>query len=419
MKRTKMPNKKYVLIVPSVSDMGGAQMYIRNKVLYLRQNQWYVDVVVAQGGRVQISELQEFQFAIPELAFNIYCYSNKKKKQIVDKIVEKIKDDTAEEFVIESTCISESSWAEAVAKRLGAKHISFLLQEGNVVTNVGMQQFFIFKHHRRELAGIVDTSLITMFAPFHPIPKEDSYKLLAYCNNVEADIDSPYIRQVDAIDCDYVVGMLSRLEKPFVMPAIIDFCQYAQIHRDKKFLLLLMGSAPKGSGVLEKLQLLIKARTSNISVISTGYLYPVPTKLLEKCDAFFTSAGSSQVCMYSGVPTIAYDGNDFKPIGIMGRTTMNSLFRGENEPPQDFSILMDQILIEQKYKKEATTYEKGLPDFTDFLQFLSVTSKEKDYYDVESIRPESNVDYKLKCGLAFIGPKNYLKLGFLKKKWKM
>ena len=409
--------KKYVFVVPTVANMGGAQMYIRNKVLWLRQRGWIVDVIAAQGGVAKLSELQEFNSVLPELAFDILNYAQNRKEKVINAIVRRICAGKTDETVIESTCISESSWAEAVAKQIGAKHISFLLQEDNYVLNKGMQNFFLYKLRRKELFGITNAALLAMFKPFHPISNEESYRLAAYCNNVEADVECPYIELVRSIEHDYIVGVLSRLEKPFVIPAIRDFCYFTKDYSDKKFLLLLMGNAPKGSGVLKQIKDVIGELSSNISIFETGYIYPVPTKLLEECDAFFTSAGSSWACMRSGVPTITYDGNDNRPIGILGRTTTNTLFRGENEPPQDFSKLMDDILFEKKYKKEAPNYRDGLPDFSDHMKALEETAPEKEYYDVESIKPESKSDYKLKWALSVIGPENYLKLGSLKEKW--
>lgn len=409
--------KKYVFLVPTVAGMGGAQMYIRNKLLYLRQHGWMVDVIVAQNGHAQLPELQEFQFEVSELTFEIFNYSNRKKRVVVNKIVNKIQDPTVRDFVIESTCISESSWAEAIAKRVDAKHIAYLLQEDNVLNNKGIQDFFLFKHKRRELIGITDQSLFAMFSTFHPILKEESYWLPAYCNNVEADVDSPYIELLKDTEYDYLIGMLSRLEKPFVVPSIKDFCQFAIKHQDKKFLLLLMGDAPKGSEVLTRIREVVKKAASNVNIIATGYLYPVPTKLLEMCDAFFTSAGSAWVCMRSGVPTITYDGNDFMPIGVLGRTTMNSLFRDDDDIKYDFSFLMDHILFEKKYRKETPNYAEGLPDFGDHIRFLLQTSQEKDYFEVEAIQPTNKTDYKLKLALGIFGPRIYCKLGFLKTKW--
>ena len=409
--------KKYVFIVPSVANMGGAQMYIRNKVLYLRKRGWIVDVILAQGGVAKLTELQEFDCVIPELAFDILYYSKKKKIKVIETIIKRINTVGSDGMVIESTCISESSWAEAVASRIGAKHISFLLQEHNAISNKGMQDFFLFKHQRKELIGISETSLSLMFQHFHPISKEESFWLPAYCNNVEADITSPFIEQVKGTSYDYMIGMLSRLEKPFVKFSIEDLCGYANKHEDKLFLFLLMGDAPTGSGILTQIQGLVKGKAPNVKIIATGYLYPVPTRLLEMCDVFLVSAGSSWVCKRSGVPTITYDGNDMRPIGVLGRTTMNSLFRGSDEPEQDFDIMMDEILVEKKYKKEAPNYREGLPDFSNHMKALEETAPRKEYFDVESIKPESKEDLKLKWALAVIGPENYLKLGFLKEKW--
>lgn len=392
-------------------------MYIRNKVLSLRENGWMVDVILAQRGKAKLSELQEFDFVIPELSFEIFNYSKKTKERVINEIVNRIQIDFPDEVVIESTCISESSWAEAVAERLGAKHISFLLQEENIVRNSGMQKFFAFKHARKELFGISETSLQMMFESFSPISKEESYWLPAYCNNVEADVDSPFIHQMNSLNYDYLIGMLSRLDKPFVLPAITDFYQYAQKHQDKKFVLLLMGDAPKDFDALEQIKKILNRQVSNVTLIATGYMYPVPTRLMEKCDAFFTSAGSSWTCMRSGVPTITYDGNDLKPIGILGRTTMNPIFRGEDEPQQDFSELMKQILEDGIFKKEIPHYEEGLPDFSNHFESLSKTSPVKEYYNVEAISLESLSDYKLKWALAVIGPQRYLKLGSLKQRW--
>lgn len=409
--------KKYVFIAPTLANMGGAQMYIRNKLLYLRQKDWVVSIIRAEGGFAQLSELQEFDVIVPELAFDIFCFSKRKRKKIVNFISNTIDANSFDEVIIESTCISEGSWAEAVASKIGAKHLLFLLQENNFVDNKGMRDFFTFKHQRKELVGISETSLLQLFEHFNPITPDISYSLPAYCNNVEADIDHPLLHTVEKKKYDAIVGCLSRLDKPFIIPSIGDFCKYANNNNEKRFLLLMIGGAPKGSGIEDKIITLVKTETSNVEIMVLGYLYPVPTKLLELCDVFFSSAGSAIVCMRSGAPTIVYDGNDYKPIGILGRTTNSLLFRDENEPPLNFSMLMEQILTKKRFIKEQPSFQDGLPDFSTHLEYLSTTKQEKKYFDVESIRPDSILDYKLKIALALIGANNYLKLGFLKQKW--
>jgi hypothetical protein len=78
---------------------------------------------------------------------------------------------------------------------------------------------------------------------------------------------------------------------------------------------------------------------------------------------------------------------------------------------------MDDILIEKKYKKETPKYWEGTPDMSDHIKALKDSSSEKEYYDVEFIKPETRTDYKLKWALTIIGPENYLKLGSFKEKW--
>lgn len=406
--------KKYVFLAPNIANMGGAQMYIRNKVLYLKDKGWETDVITEWDGVPAIEELKQFKIKVPEIAFDIYCYSRRRRKKVVSHLSQLIKNKDYEEIVIESTCIQECTWAEEVAKEIGAKNFCFLLQEDNYVTNSGMQQFFSFKHKRRELVGIADTSLSDMFASFQPLAKEDSYRLPAYCNNVEADVEHSLIKIVENSNEDIVVGTLSRLDKPFVMPAIKEFCVYANKHKEKKFLYLLMGGAPEGSSIPNDIQAYVSSYAKNVELVMVGYLYPVPTRLLELCDVLFTSAGSCWACMRSGVPTISIDGNDFSPIGILGRTTQNTLFRGDSEPRLDFSTLMDEILVKRKYIKEEPNYKSGLPDFQSHMDFLASSSQDKVYFDMDSLKVEGRSDRILKWALAIIGPKMYQRLGAIK-----
>lgn len=398
--------------------MGGAQMYVRNKVIFLRKQGWKVDVITATRGEVIIEELKQFDKSMPELAFDIYLYSKKHQQNVLSQLTDWIRDDNYDEIVIESTCISECSWAEAVAKMIKAKNLCYLLQEDNEVLNRGIQKFFKFKHDRKELVGITEQSLISMFAPFSPLVKQESYWLPAYCNNVEADIDHPLLHAIDKSKYTHVIGTVSRLDKPFVIPILSEFCEYAKSCPQEKFLYLLVGGAPDNSSLESDIKRLFAQNAPNVELFMVGYLFPIPTRLLELCDVFVTSAGSGWLCQKSGVPTIAIDCNDFKPIGILNRTTNNALFRADNEPPLDFHQLMNDVLVNNRFPRKESNYESELPDFSEHMTFLENSAKTMDYYDMNSIQVESLSDRKLKWALSIIGPSNYLKLGVLKQNWK-
>lgn len=403
--------KKYVIIASCIKDMGGQQMYFRNKCVSMQSLGWNVDLISAQKGKIYIQDLKQYDCFVPELGFDYFLYSKSKRNKIVRDLICRIVDRDYDEIVIESSCIPESTWAEAIAERCKAKHLCFILQEKNVITSENEQDFLMFKQSRRELAGITDSSIYDMFETFRPIKKEESLKLSAYCNNVVEDVASEFMHT--NVPCDYTIGLLSRLDKPFIMPAVNDIIEYATLHANKRFLLIMMGGAPSGSNYKSKILKRIST-VRNIEVVVTGFIFPVPQGLLEMCDVHISSAGSSWVCCKSGVPTISYDGKDFRPIGILERTTVHSLFRGETEKPVNLNVLLDDILLKKKYEIRPTSFDSIKMDFSKHIEFMSLTDPTKEYYDFERLSL-SFEEKKLSYFLMLLGPRIYTWLGFWKR----
>ena len=151
----------------------------------------------------------------------------------------------------------------------------------------------------------------------------------------------------------------------------------------------------------------------NAEIFITGYIFPVPAKLLDVCNAFFTSAGSCRACMRTGIPTISYDANDFRPIGILGRTTNQVLMRDDNEPIPDFSELMDDILERKIYEKETQIPQIDKPDFSSHDEFVSLMSSKHEYFNFDDNDIEIKEKIKSIC-LRILGANTYSKLGALK-----
>jgi hypothetical protein len=408
--------KKYVIIAPSIIDMGGAQMYIRNKCVAMQEDGWIVNIFSANKGIVFIQELKQFDNVIPELNFDYFLFPKKKRIKIVDEITNCILDANYDNIVIESTCISECTWAEVIAKRCNASHFCFLLQENNLLISQTEQDFFLFKQSRSELVGICDCSIYDMFKHFAPIKKEQSAHLKAYCNNVVEDLEYRDYVPKDLSKYDFKIGLLSRIDKPFITPALTDFIEYASNKKDKSFLLIMIGGAPNKSN-FEKNILNLFSAIKNVDVLITGYLFPIPQKLLEICDAHISSAGSAWVCSNSGVPTISYDGNDFKPIGILNRTTNHSLFRDKRVNIVTLAELLDDILISKKYQKVGMSYDCLKPDFSSHYKYINkLLSHDYLYFSFENINL-SVEEARLSLMLKLLGARFYTKLSILKRKF--
>ena len=408
--------KKYIIITPSIINMGGAQMYIRNKLLYMQNCGWVANIFSSQKGEVCISELRSYNIIFPELGLPYYLFPRRKRDALVQSLVNRILDSDYEDIVIESTCMAQSTWAEVIAENCNARHLTYLLQESNQISSQTLLDFFVHKYQRHELAGINDRSIFDMFESFSPISMEQSKKchLPAFCTNVVEDIDSEWMEKIKARHYDYLVGCLSRLDKPFIIPALKDFVSYASAYPDKRFLLVLLGGAPEGSRIINNIKEIFYSIT-NVELIITGYMFPISTRLLALFNVFFTSAGSSWVCMRSGIPTISIDGNDCKPIGILGRTTNNSLFRGKDEPPLTFKVLMDDILFNDTYVKQDPQHILVEPDFSSHNIFLlNLLSNERKYFSFVNVRLDC-YDKKRALILSIIGAERYFKFRKVKK----
>ena len=262
--------KKYVIMISSLSNMGGAQMYIRNKLLYLREHGWEAAIIAGRAENVVIPELREFNVSVSELEYRNYYFSFKIQERTLNRLKSLIVDKDYQSIFIESASIEVSLWAELIAKEIGARHLIYLLQEHNCVINKGLQDFFIFKYNRHELAGISNKSLVAMFSDFHPIRESESYTLPAFCNNVEADVECKLIEKIDRRRYDYIVGAFSRMDKPYVLHAVKDFSNYVSSHPDKRFLFLWIGDAPAGSTAPERVKtimnILSKVQISNLDL---------------------------------------------------------------------------------------------------------------------------------------------------------
>ena len=388
-------------------------MYLRNKCLYMQEQGWEVDLISAQKGPVLIPELKKYDLFIPELGFCVYLFPKKIRERIIKSILDRILYEKYDEIVFESSCLSECTWAEEVAEQCKARHLCFILQEYTPVSSEVEKEFFKFKYKRHELAGIVQKSLYSMFLPFWPIKMENSYFLTAHCNNVVEEIGSEITDSINTDCYDYIIGCLSRLDKPFVVPALTDFIKYVEKHLKKKYLLLLIGGAPEGTAFGKNLRRMFKG-IENVELKITGFLYPVPAKLLEKCDVFITSAGSAWVCTRAGVPTISYDTNDLHPIGILGRTTKSSVMRNADEPVVELSLLLDDILERKIFKKDPPCHRFGKPDFCLHDKFLSEMSQKKEYYSFKNASL-SLTERILSILLRVVGAENYYKLGEVKR----
>lgn len=370
----------YIILQPSIRSMGGEEMYTRNKVISARQK-GYTPIVFHSGiggKKIYIDDLKPFdQYEFPEFRYEPCVVSDRKKRKLFNRVQSIIKD-IHEDSIIESHELLVAEWGEWLASQFKIRHFAYILLEHNTITNNSVYDFFRYKYERRELAGIVKETIPDMFINFSK--DVEGYFLPAYCTNVYENI--PCNEKYKVGPADYTIGSIGRTNKQCVQPMVEAIIRFVSSHLDKSFNVLYVGgSMDKAS---EKLVVKRLSSLPNVKLYFTGMIFPISVEMVQQMDVCISTAGSCRVSRNCGIPTVPLDGNDSKAIGVFGKTTEKSLFRSPNEPPIEIEDILEEILIEGKYKKE-NYVELVDVDFEGHWDFIQKMSKEKGYYDINNI----------------------------------
>ena len=379
--------KKYIILTPSISNVGGAEIYCRNKKIFLEENGWDVDIFYCRKGKVLINDLKTYEENfMQELLMPPFFYRKSSINKYIDKITNSITGH--KEIVVESHTKALAMWGELVANRISGKHIIYLLAESFKKLSDHEYLFFDFKHRRRELAGISDKSLSLLFKGYRDIGEEERYFLRASCANVVEDVENETVNRIETKDIN--IGCITRLEKDFVPELINEIIIFANNHKDKNILLVIIGGSINGD--LEKIIYHKVKNIENLEVIITGYLFPIPKKIFHLLDIFIGVAGSAKISAREGVPTITLDVIDGKPIGLLGYNTESTLYR-DTENQTSLSQLLEDILIDKKFDLRKISISDNLrlcdfrKEYQSHLRFIEKSEQTKDYYNFDDKLP--------------------------------
>lgn len=374
--------KLYVIITPTIKLVGGAQIYSLNKLRYYRKEGWDTMLLHANlSGPIVIDEMRQYKDCyVDEFKFIPCLLSEKRVLNLIDKVIHKYKLKNYASIVIESHNIETSTWGELIAERIDAKHLVYLLSEFPVIKPRTLFEFFLMKYKRNELAGIAKTSINSLFRGYMEISDTEKYCLSAICSN---SIGPMNISKMPTFDkYDFLLASVGRMEKPYLLDAIDEILIFAKKNKDKKIALLFIGD---GSSTIKKKIMNKLSHSNNIQCKITGPIYPIPINLIQSPNLFFGVAGSCFVSQKIGKLTVSFDVNDHQSIGFLGITTMSTIYRKEDEPPKSFSKLLEEALIEKKYKescREGNTAPIVEVDFAGHELFINKSSKRREYYDI-------------------------------------
>ena len=379
-----MKKNIYVFLTFAVHGIGGTQIYIRNKLLYLQKNGWIVKIITSESGdNIMVKELVPYaKDIVPSIMKNPGLCS-KSERDIALHCMSTIIGYSEENIIIETNFMAATPWGEMLAKRLNARHFILLIQENYYLNAPKYQKFFAWKYDRRELAANTPSAVTQLLNGYRKIDEGQSPFLQPYCHNVVEECETP---ELDALieNANFHIGSIGRLNKPFVIPMVKQVDDFTRKHLDKTFQLVLFGGSPDNM----ESEKILSFQHENFHIAITGPLFPVPLHLLQKMDLFIASAGAARTSYEAGGITIAMDANDYEPIGIMGRDTQLTISREGNKKHASINELLTEVLFTSKeFPKPPVVIEDIEEEFIKHIDFLKNMDKTQLYYDVSKLWP--------------------------------
>lgn len=369
---------KYIIMTASITKVGGAQLYTNYKREYMESKGFSVDIFSCNQGPILMNEFVRYKDnIIEELGFLPMYFGKTKQNEILEKMVSRY-DSENYRIIIESHNTTMHVWGELLAARLKAKHIVYEITERSRCKKE-LFHFFKFKYDRREMAGIKDSSLQYYFRDYMDVPLSKKYSLLAYypCKQVDdVDYNAGNIREASPM-C--TIGILGRLEKPFVLTVAKQLKAYIECDSNNNYTVIIIGGQKEGCSTKNKIQEIYKD-IQNVSLVFTGFLYPIPRGLLSKIDIGISSAGAVVVLAKEGIPTISIDGHDMLPLGVYGVTTDNTLFRKGEEIVKLSNWIKRIQETPELYRKDICIVPDTEDHLAHHIEFINESEQSIQYY---------------------------------------
>jgi len=371
----------YVIIARHLGTISGEKIYSYNKMRYLLSTGWRVVFLTGKRETAPFEEDPNYShYVYPALTYAPDCYTEREIQKTVESIAKKLSETNGDKCIIETDAANRAAWGELIAKRVGAKHLVFLLQETHHYDEE-TRKFLRFKYDRHELAGISIASIGKILAD-EQIERRDDTRFLAFSQNCIEDCEdliSPRLPE----DASYTFGSIGRLDKRCV-PAILNaFKEYANMHPEGTYNVVLIGGAVEKAIYRKSLSELKKC--TNVHVVVTGYLYPIPLSLIRNIDLFVSTAGSSTSSYRFHRPTVRVHPITGEPCGIVGLDDLNGRTMYDVMPDTTICECMERALknadkIEYVYNGYDDYYERMKTEFDRQLKIADIPCR-VEYYD--------------------------------------
>ena len=386
--------QKYVFFTNSMGGYSGGPSYVCNKLKYLREYGWDVAVFDSTGdgnAKIELKVFKEFESnRYQELYYYPQLLRESRRERVIAEIIEKI--GTFEEIVIESDGPQIAIWGEIIAKRIGAKHIVFILSENLIIDNQSLYEYLKFKANRNEMFSISVNAYKKLMSKFETAIDAENHYLSALTNVPIEDVVCEELSQLGK--SKFTIGHLGRYKSYFkyMFQNVADF---ARLHQNEAIDFVLLGV----DSVSQELQDILPF---NLYLKCISSRRPIPKRFYDITDVVIATAGCAGASFRNGAKVISMDVFNNNPLGVLGYDTIDTNIRSNNNHYNlSLSETLENVLVKKKYEGNPIyTFPKGR-GFDYHLRFATLSDGK--YYDVEKINIPRNGKISFLIKLDLVG----------------
>lgn len=415
--------KLYIIITLDIHPIGGMQLYTAGKAAFLEKKGWKV-VVLYPGSNDRncaVASLNQYTRGGNLLLDNRPAQLPAQLRcAVLKKICGLFKDVDIKKALIyiESQSEVTALWGELLAERLMARHICFNCNElfrGPKKYYEENIEYLKFKYDRRELLGLHTDTLKKIFDGYMDIPCSTEFLFDAVEPGPIQDIQSEFVERLQ--NCDWRIAYIGRAEKTYVANIIKGVSAFAKKFPAKKIRFVMVGNADARKSLIQETM----GNLSNLETELPGDMVPIPRSLYSKVDVVIAGAVCAEISAREGVPTIVADCENFQACGVLGYTTMNSMYHEEHYKQTDFCEALEDTLIKKTYLEYEYAFPNATPSddiYESHFLYFDKASKNREYYKVWDNPGVERLSLK-KLVIAYLKlwcPKYFLELCNIKKR---
>jgi len=313
--------RKYVLFLNTISEIGGAELYVLRKARFLENNGFKVYIVTGKAQNIRFTEFYDYEFLeIKEIVISPNLFCKNEISGILERILAFIHYQEQDEIFVESHQIYPAMWAEIFAQKVNRVNLVYCITPFRVNGYI-IREFYHKKLRNDELLGCNESYIPETFGngfknnylniPFDPNEIEK-------VSNQDTVLGKDNVSDVALESRDISILTISRIQKTYIAQSIIDLSDFCKKYPDASVKYNLVLSENNGSEY-DKLKILIdKVKPNNLDIELNGPVLKLTDTIFKGYDLFIGMGTAVLNAVSMGLPSLVVDYRNNRYYGFFG-----------------------------------------------------------------------------------------------------